>query len=119
MCFKPVPNAFFFRYDYVCVCVSATVDVCVCVCEPFAHMLVFVCLSGRVRLSADRCVSHHHTGCQCCRQAGGDETLMKDTGWLSLSPSHFLCAHSLEGVLEESYVGQRQPAAKSPHYHCL
>lgn len=39
---------------------------------------------------------------------------MKDTGWLRLRPSYFLYAHSLVGVLEKSYVGQRQPAANSP-----
>lgn len=105
------------RYSYVCVC--ATDCVCTRMCELFTHMLVFVCLSGCVRLSADRCVSPHHSSCQRCRRAGGDETLMKDAGWLSLSPSHFLCARSLEGVLEKSYVGQRQPAANSPYYRCL
>lgn len=76
--------------------------------------IVFVCLSGCVRLSADRCVSPHHSSCQRSRRAGGDETPVKDTGWLLLSPSYFLCAHSLVGVLEKSYVGQRQPAANSP-----
>lgn len=39
---------------------------------------------------------------------------MKEAGWLRLRPSHFLYAHSLVGVLEKSYVGQRQPAANSP-----
>lgn len=95
--------------------VSVQLFLCVCVSEMFIHMLVFVCLSGCVRLSADRCVSPHHSSCQ--RRRRGRRRWDADKGHRlpdALPELSFLCAHSLEGVLQKSYVGQRQPAATPP-----
>lgn len=71
-------------------------------------MIVFVCLSGCVRLSADRCVSPHHSSCQ--RHRRGRRRWRIPVGCRSASAVE----HSLKGVLAKSYVGQRQPAANSP-----